>query len=486
MAKVGREFTVFLQNLLVRNERGFSESWDRHYLIFQLGGLSAVVREAAYVAFLICFSALAVGGALVLSVTRRSALKAAVHRMPIMAAQLLALFAALCAIVLVERGASALESLLIGSSDFWRLSPRIFAAARVLSSFFLFLSILSVLVERRVLTPNPYFYEFTALVCLTLDIYVFAAIRLTLSFYFIWAFFIVAISLAARKPFATLIAVCLMYVPLGLLAVELILRPEFAVYGRLMAPTVANGLVIAATTLPFFTFVASPLLFYSRHGAAARRHASAVFALVVFLIEGGLLAFAALGPARLPPGAAGAADFKLSETLDQDRGGFTAYLSADRRIGRGVLLRGDTRLPYRSASDRVVLHGRDDERIVEVGQSRSFFLDRVNDTITISWAQSPYSVELRLQGEKELQIYDCDLPYRVSLDGKSAVIFSGVNPGRSLRFSLTVPRDFSATLAVRSIYLHSLHAYRFAGGGSPDEGGSSVTFTSRLSGKAGG
>jgi hypothetical protein len=485
-AEIGREFTVFLQNLLVRNAGGFSESWDRHYLIFQLGSVSAVVRETAYVAFLVLFSAFAVGAALVLSVTRRSALKAAVHRVPVMAAQLLALFAALCAIVLVERGVSALDAFLIGSSDFWRLSPRTFAAARVLASFFLYLSILSILVQRRVLTPNPYFYEFAALVCLAVDIYVFSATRLTISFYFVWAFFIVAISLAARRPFATLIAFCLMYAPLGLLAVELILRPEFAVYGRLMAPTVADGLVIAAITLPFFTFVASPLLFYSRHGTAARRHAILVFSLVAVLIEGGALAFAALGPARMPPGRAGVSAFKLSEILDQDRGSFTAYMSADRRIGRGILFRGDARLPYRSDSDRVVLRGSDDERLLAVDQSRSFFLDRVNDTITISWAKSPYSVDLKLQGDKELQIYDCDLPYQVALDGKSAAIFVGVNPGSSLRFSLTVPRDFSAILETRSTYLRPLVPYRFAGGGSPGEGDYSVTSTARLSGEAGG
>jgi len=485
-AKIGGEFTKFMQSLLRRNEAGFNESWDRHYLIFQLGAFSAALRETAYVAFLVFFSAFAVGAALVLSVTRRARLKAAVHHVPVMAAQLLALFAALCAIVLLERGMSALDSLVVGSSSFWRLSPRLFAAARVGASFFLFLSILSILVERRVLTPNPYFYEFAALVCLACDIYVFSAIRLTLSFYFVWAFFVVAISLAARRPFATLIAFCLMYAPIGLLAVELILRPEYAVYLRLMAPSVTDGLVIAATSLPFFTFIASPLLFYSRHGPAARRHAILVFALVAASIEGGALAYAALGPARSAPGASGPSAFTLSESIDQNQGRFSAIMSASRRIGKGVLVRGDERLPYRSAQDRVLLGGPDGERVVSVGQSRSAFLDRVNDAVAISWTRAPYSVELRLSSRRELQIYDCDLPYKVSLDGKSAIVYAGVNPGPALRFSLTVPRNFDATLEVKSGYLHPLVPYRFAGGGSPAEGDFSVLYTTRLAGSAGG
>ncbi|MDA8424914.1 MAG: hypothetical protein M0Z80_02155 [Treponema sp.] len=485
-AKIGGEFTKFMRNLLRRNEAGFNESWDRHYLIIQLGTFSAVVRETSYVAFLVLFSAFAVGAALVLSVTRRARLKAAVHRVPIMGAQLLALFAVLCAILLLERGMSALDGLVIGSSSFWRLSPRLFAGARVVASFFLFLSILSILVERRVLTPNPYFYEFAALVCLACDIYIFSAIRLTLSFYFVWAFFIVALSLAARRPFATLIAFCLMYAPIGLLAVELILRPEYAVYLRLMAPSITDGLVIAATSLPFFTFVASPLLFYSRHGPAARRRAIFVFALIALSIEGGALAYATLGPARSSPGAPGPSAFTLSETIDQDRGRFSAVMSAARRIGKGLLLRGGERLPYRSAEDRVVLGGPDGERIVSVAQSTSAFLDRVDDAVAISWTRAPYSVELRLSGERELQIYDCDLPYQVSLDGKSAVIFAGVNPGKHLRFSLTVPLNFDATLEVHSGYLHPLVPYRFAGGGAPAEGDFSVLYTTRLGGSAGG
>jgi len=481
---IGESFSVFMNRFLDQNRAGFSDTWDRHYLIFQLGSLSAVVREPAYVAFLVCFSILALGAALLLSVTRREELRAVADRVPIMAAQLFALFLALCAILLAERGAAAIDALIIGSDDFWRLSPRLFMVSRIVSSFFLFLSLLSILVERCILTPNPYFYEFAALVCLAFDIFIFAAIRLPLSFYFVWAFVVVGISLALRRPLTTLVAYGLMYAPLLLLAVELLVRPELSLYRRIIVQGFGGILALAATTLPFFTFAASPLLFYSKHGARARSRAALGFAAVALAIETAALGSALFGAARSSSGARSGPELTLSETLDQDRGEFSDRLLADRRIGKGLLFRGDRRLPYGSSRDTATLSGPDAERRIEIRQYRSFFLDRVTDRIEVDCASAPYAVKLDLRSDSDLQIYDCDLPYRVSLDGKSAEVFAGINPGRRLQFSLTVPRGFRASLVIKADYLHPLVPYRYAGGGSPREGTFSVLATAALRGEA--
>ncbi|HTX73695.1 MAG TPA: hypothetical protein VMC79_12775, partial [Rectinemataceae bacterium] len=468
--ELGVQFSTFLRELVRANQQGFSDTWDRHYLIFQLGSVSAVVREPVYVAFLVAFSILATAGALILSITRRDALKAAAHRVPIIAGQLFILFVSLCILLSVERARSTLDAFILGSPDFWRLTPRVFAASTLLSSFLLFLAFMSLLVERRILTPNPYFYEFAALLCLALDILVFTAIRLPLSFYFVWAFLVVAVSLALRKPSATLLAYVIMYAPLLLLVAELSLRPELSLYGRVISPGVGASLVLAATTLPFFTFAASPLLFYSKRGAAARSRAALLFSLAALLVEAASLGNAAVIARRARLGDWSLAQGAVSETFDQDSSDFTTSFRADCRVGTARLLRGGSSLILASATSRAVQSGHEEQRFLEVQQRHSSFLDRVTDSIAVDSAQPPYSIELQLDGGVELQIYDCDLPYTVALDGRRATIFTGINPGSHFSFSLTVPRSFAATLSIRAHYLHPLVPYVFPDGSRPADG----------------
>jgi hypothetical protein len=55
------------------------------------------------------------------------------------------------------------------------------------SAFLLFLALLSISVEQRLLTRIHYFYEFAAMTVLAFDILIFAAVDLSVSFYFVWA-----------------------------------------------------------------------------------------------------------------------------------------------------------------------------------------------------------------------------------------------------------------------------------------------------------
>ena len=446
-------FSKFIDAFAAKESGGFSDAWDRHYFIIQVGRLVAALRERTYVAILVGLVALALSSLLAATVARRSAAVQLLKRAPAVGAEVLALFAVLVLVFLAGKGLARAEAAILGSADAWRLAPRLFASARLLCSFLLFLSILSYLVEKRVLSPNPYFYEFSGLVCLAIDVLVFSAVDLSASFYFIWALVLVEASLALRRRWATLAAYALMYMPLLVVAGELAIRPDPGAYARLVAPSLSDVPALSALSLPFFVVSASLLLFFARRGAAARKKA------VAFLAAAALLAEASAVAAYLvavPRDGAGRRDLSISEAIDQDKGSFDIILAGKRRLGAGSLIRGGARLDYRSGGDRVSLSGADGERRIRIGEAAAPFLDRIDESISVDFSAPPYELEIGLESDREIFIYDSSLPYKVAVDGKSAVLYAGVNPGPRLDFSITVPSAFAARLIVRARYLGPL------------------------------
>ncbi len=441
---------AFIDTFAAVEAGGFPGNWDRHYFVFQIGQSGIVLRERTYVAALVVLLAFVASSFLIVTMAKRGATKQLLKRTPSLVAEVFALFLALAIVFLAGKGIAGIDAGILGSSDAWQLAPRVFAAARILFSFLLFLALLSYLVEKRTLTPNPYFYELAALICLSVDVLFFSAIDLSASFYFLWALVLVELSLAARSRWVTLAAYALMYVPLIIVASELAARPDLSAYKKLISPDYLGVLSLSALLLPFFVFTASPLLFIARPGAAARRKAVAVFATLAIAVEGSALLYAvAAQPIKGP----GRVDLRISETIEQDSGEFDVELAGRRRLGKGSLDRGGVELGYDSIGDRVSLRGKDAEKRISLIETASPFLDRVDESVEIVFATPPYSVSLSMQSKKDILIYDCSLPYSVSVDGRSAAIFAGVNPGKALRFSLTLPSSFSSSLVVTARYL---------------------------------
>jgi hypothetical protein len=461
----------FIESFAKAESGGFTDTWDRHYFIFQIGKLNVVLREKIYVALLVALLALVAFSFLIITVARRPAVKRLLKRTPALGAEVLALFVALAFVFLVGKGIARIDAAVLGSSDAWRVAPRIFAAARILSSFLLFLSLLSFLVEKRALTPNPYFYEFAAMACLAVDVLVFSAVDLSASFYFVWALILVEISLSARSRWVTLVAYAFMYVPLLVIAGELAAKPDLPTYEKLIAPGYLGVLILSALTLPFFVFTASPLLFFARPGAAARKKAVAFFAVCAIAVESLSLVYAIVEAPRSGPRRK---DLRVSETIDQDTGEFSVELAGNRRLGKGSIDRGGVMLEYDSMGDRAYLRGRDTEKRISLSEKESPFLDRVDEGIVITFANPPYQVDIALESASEILMYDCSLPYKVAVDGRKATIYSGVNPGQELSLSLTVPSSFKSRLVVTARYLGHLVPYAQSSGSLLDDEGLAV------------
>jgi hypothetical protein len=432
---------------------GFPDSWDRHYFIVELGRSVVIVREKVYVAILVALVALVAFSILAATVARRQAVKTLLKRLPAFATQFLALFLALVVTAFACRGLASLEAAILGSPRAWTLMPRLFVVARILFCFLAFLAALSQLAERRILTSNPYFYEFAGLVCLAADVLVFSVVDLSASFYFIWALVVVEASLAIRRLWSSIIAYAVMYFPLLVIAWELLWKPDLPAYGSLIAPNLVSVFSFSALALPFFVFTASPLLFASGPGRAPR---GKTVVLLASLALGAELVALASFRAAVPALGPGRKDLAIAESIDQDAGRLELKLTGAQRLGRGSLERGGESFAYDALGDTVVLEGSEPGKRISIAEARSGFLDRVDEEIRVGFDSPPYGLEFALESDEEILLYDCSLPYKVSVDGRSATIYAGVNPGKELSFVLTVPESFKAKLVAKARYIRPL------------------------------
>ena len=443
-------FGLLFENIVKENASGFLEEWDRQYVSFQLGSFSAVLREGPYIAFLVCFVSLAAAFLTVLSAARRRRAGHIATRMAPYIIRILMLFLIVTVCYLTTIPLHFIESVILGSAEAWMATPAIFATMRLIVSFALFLASISLLVALRLFTPNPFFYEFAALFCLAIDIFYFTATAPALAFYFAWAFAVVGVSLMIKRPWTSVISFILMYLPILLILGELLADPELKAFGTIVTPSFWEGLAIAASGLPFYSFSAGPLLFFARAAKRSRLFEASVLFAIALIVELGGIAYCANRLRETP------SPLELSERIDQDRGLFSASVRSGGRLDELVLLDGSREISFAVSLGEAVAERDDTNKYVRLQESSRRFLGRVKVDLRLSFAVRPYAVFLELAGEDDLRVYDCSLPASASLDGRSLRVFSGVRPGSNLSFNLTMPAHYSARLRVRAEYLDPL------------------------------
>ena len=400
-------------------------------------------REKAYVAILVGLVALALSSLLAATVARRSAALQLVKRVPVDGRRgprpIRRLGFGL------PRGKRASQSggdLVIGSSDSWRLSPRLFAAARILFSFLLFLSVLSFLVEKRITHAQSLFLRVRRprlprpRRARLLDR---RSVRLLL--FHLGPRFRRDLACPAQAM-GDLLAYVLMYVPAPRRGrASLRCKPDFAAYGRLIAPTLAISL--ACRPFPsLLRLLRQPPPVFRRPRHRPRKRA---------------VLFSPASPSSWKPApsptfrvAVPARDPGVEDLIDLrgHRSGRGAL--RDRALGRSAGWAAETCSAAEFGSNtmhwaiRPISRAPDSERRIGITETASPFLDRVDEGIRIDLSAPPYDLEMSLTSADDIFLYDCSLPYKVAVDGKSAIIYAGVNPGPRLSFSITVPASFHA------------------------------------------
>ncbi|HUX36845.1 MAG TPA: hypothetical protein VMV44_02965 [Rectinemataceae bacterium] len=448
-------FSRFVEALVEGNAQGFLDTWDRNYSSFRFGSLALEIREGPYMVFLLFFSAGIAILVLTISLRRRALIPRFLEKLPhrLLNLGLLGLLSVVA--VLLSFACLGLESLVLGAVSSWKAAPGLFAVMRVLVSVFAFLGILSLAVSRHWISPDPWFYEIAALVLFGLDIFLFAFLSLPLSLYFCWAFIVVLVSTLVRRKIASVFAVLLMMVPIGLVAWEMFATPESSALAFVIAPDPGKGLLLSLVILPYATMFSSPLLFFAPRGIRKRRAAARFFIALAIVAELVPIAVVAARMKTMP--------LSLSESFDQSTSTWKARVESDTRLSALALSRNGAPEPLRSETASALLRGVDSARPISLDVKVRDFLDRSNSSLSLDFPRAPDSISLSILSDKPLAIYDCSLPYRVDLDGHGARVFVGPGKGKRLTFTLTTDAALAARLIVDADFAGGLSDWKLAG-----------------------
>jgi hypothetical protein len=272
--------SAFLRGFLSTSAARIPEAWDRHYLLLQTGGTSLIIGEGAYVAILL--------GALTLSllyslVFRRGLKK--YLRLIVRNAYAIVPLAGVSFLFLAA-GTYALQAILAlrRFPYLWTYAPLTFLALK--AGFALFLYAILYNVFRRLPFPrNGSFYSAAALFFLLVDIAVVAVFNISFTYYFLWAYLFVFLSVLVRNRYAK----ALLFLPAPLLGlnglIRVFLAPALPFCHFLLLSPLWGNLLVAGVSLPFILVLARLGLLFPGHGILRRRVREVILAGI--LLAGG-------------------------------------------------------------------------------------------------------------------------------------------------------------------------------------------------------
>ena len=189
--------SAFLRGFLSASTAGIPEAWDRHYLLLQPGGASLIIGEGTYVAILLGALALS----LLYSLVFRRGLKKYLRLLVRNAYAIVPL--AGVSFLFLAAGTYALQAILAlrRFPYLWTYDPLMFLALKVCFALFLYAILYNVF--RRLPFPrNGSFYSAAALFFLLVDIAVVAVFNISFTYYFLWAYLFVFLSVLVRNRYA--------------------------------------------------------------------------------------------------------------------------------------------------------------------------------------------------------------------------------------------------------------------------------------------
>jgi len=239
-------FLEFLEGFSESFRGGIPETWDRHYLFFQVRSFYFPISEQLYVVLLIA----ALAGTLLYSLLYTRRLRRYLRLLGrdfwVLPLYFLLIF------LLLFLASWALEGLqrLRNSSDLWAHLPLPFLAFKLAVPLLLFFSLLPVL--RRLRVPlRGSFYSASALLFLLADIAVLAAINISFTYYFLWAFACALLFSAANSRVLKLLA--FLASPYWILkaVLELFSLPVLRFCRVVLLSKLWGNLLLAAVLMPF-------------------------------------------------------------------------------------------------------------------------------------------------------------------------------------------------------------------------------------------
>ena len=437
-------FLAFLEDFDGSFRAGIPETWDRHYLFFQIRSFFFRISERLYVILLIGV----LGGALLYSLFSSRRLTRYLRLLGrdfwVLPLYFLLVFLMLFLATWALEGLQRLRN----STDLWSRLPLPFLGFKLAAPLLLFFALLPVL--RRLRVPlRGGFYSAAALLCLLGDIVVLAAINLSFSYYFLWAFAFALLFSATSNRVLKLLA--FLASPYWILktVVELFSLPVLRFCHVVLLSKLWGNLLLAAVLLPFILMYIRLHLVLPWFRISSRRTrrvlSAGLFGAILAGLGGFFLLYTPYGPGRPQPVSAeylvDRVNARAQVVLASPAPLRDLYL-----LEPGALRVVDThsRLARRELPPIADLIT---PRVREVG-----FLDRKNIHLDLQPVGRPVRVRLTVSSPEEFVLYDANFPYQREPDGRRYTLLIGANPPLPLPVQLTLPQGRSFAVGLELEY----------------------------------
>jgi len=437
-------FLAFLEDFGESFRAGIPETWDQHYLFFQVRSFFFPISEQLYVILLVAVLAGTLLYSLVSIRRLRRYLRLLGRDFWVLPLYLLFIF------LLLFLASWALEGLqrLRNSADLWSHLPLPFLAFKLAVPLLLFFALLPAL--RRLRLPlRGGFYSAAALLFLLADIIVLAVINLSFTYYFLWAFACALLFSATSNRVLKLLA--FLASPYWILkaVLELFSLPVLRFCRVVLLSKLWGNLLLAAVLLPFILMYIRLHLVLPWFRISSRRTrrvlSASLFGAILAGLAGFFLLYSPYGPGRPQPVTA-------EYLVDRESGQTLVELASPAPLRDLYLLEPgglrvvDTRaLRVRRAlppiADLVV------PRVTEVG-----FLDRKNIHLALQPVGEPVRIRLTVSAPEEFVLYDANFPYQREPDGRRYTLLIGANPPLPLAVQLTLPQARSFAVGLELEY----------------------------------
>ena len=437
-------FLRFYDELLASFRGGIPETWDRHYLFFQVRNFYFRISEQLYLGLLIAVLSAVLAYSLAATRRLRRYLRLLGRDFWVLPLYLLFTFLLLFLATLALEGIQSLRNM----TELWASLPLPFLAFKLAVPLLILFAVLPLL-RRLHISRRGSFYSAAALLFLLLDIVVVAVINISFTYYFLWAFlFGLLFSAAPWRPLKLLAFLASPYWIVKTV-LELFSLPVLRFTRFVLLSPIWGNMLLAVALLPFilmFIRLRMVVPLFRISGRRARQVAGAsVSAAVLAGLAVFFLSYSPYGAERPQP---------ISARYLFDELGRRQVLRLESPAPLGRLSVWDGReflaVDTRRRTWQENLPG--EEHLLATQVASQAFLDRRNITLDLQPRGEPAEVHVAVASPEEFVLYDASFPYQREPDGRRYVLLIGANPPLPLAVQVTLPQGRSFTVEITLEY----------------------------------
>jgi hypothetical protein len=436
LGKFSRFFSLFVES----KQEEYRNEWDRHYLFFQLGDATFIVREFQYIVFFTALLSFLLLFALVFR-TRIVRYRNILIRNLWM---LIVLFLFVFSFLLIATLFVEVLSMVRNLPTLWRTVPTLFFGLKI--SFALFLFFLVYWIVRRIPFPiEKSFYSAGAIFLLLLGTIIISFFTISLSYYFFWALLWAFLFTLWRRRVFKIIALIISPLWLLLALFDILTVPSLVLVRYIIFSRFYGNLLIALMLLPFILMIIR-IEFFSRYHKRAKER-QFVF-LFTTMLGGVTAAFSIYLFSFMPYTSENPQPVFAAEQINPEIGQRLLSVSSPAPLTGVELISPDYRDVTAERTRQFSVESDVIPSLVDVSTETSSFLERQYVEITVQSVGSIRSLSVTLHSDERIILFDSNFPFSLNPHTNSAEIYIGENPPNPLTFTFTIPQRLPVEIAM--------------------------------------